>query len=162
VVADVGRERTRGVDALVERNPRRGFVAVEHAAHGAVDTGRGAQDLGQLEDASRNAGEALDDLDAKARGVDPTVEIDVDLDAGKARKASDALDDIDRKGRGMADGARISIAGTVVGATVTECSSASLKTEGARWSGAATEERERLSADISDALYFSCSLGGWC
>lgn len=69
-----------------------------------VDTGSSSRELASLSDDSRAAGDALDELDAKARAVDPVVELDVDLDTGKARAAGDALEDLDRKGRGMADG----------------------------------------------------------
>lgn len=69
-----------------------------------VDTGRSQGELGKLEDASRDAGGALDALEKKAQGLDATVTVDVELDKAKARAASDALEDIDRKGRGVADG----------------------------------------------------------
>jgi hypothetical protein len=69
-----------------------------------VDTGRGVDDLTRLGTASKDAGTELDKLDQTARGVDPSVSIDVDVDVDRIDKAGEAFDKVDRKGRGMADG----------------------------------------------------------
>lgn len=69
-----------------------------------VDTGRSTDSLDDVADSSERAGRALDDLEAKARGTDATVQVDVEVDEAKARRAQEALEDVDRAGRGVGDG----------------------------------------------------------
>lgn len=92
-----------------------------------VDTGDSADDIERVRDVSKEAGEALDELDGggrrrieapgatdaaedldrldrAARNVDPTVAVDVDVDQAAIRDAADEIEDLDRKARGAGDG----------------------------------------------------------
>lgn len=91
-----------------------------------VDTGDSADDIERVRDASKEAGEALDELDQggrrieapgatdaaedldrldrAARNVDPTVAVDLDVDEGAIRDAGEALDDLEHKARGSGEG----------------------------------------------------------